>query len=108
MELAIVLLLGLAIGTAVGWFFRASRAKAEVENARLGSGPEFAVLEQRVKQTDAQLGAANERLQSAEAQRSDVLERLREETSRRASFEALATRVPDLEKEAVLRDRNVS
>jgi DNA recombination protein RmuC len=59
MELAAVLLVGLAIGTAVGWFFR-SRA----------AGPDRALTEQ-----------------------------LREESSRRATFEALADGIPGLQRE---------
>ena len=66
MELAAVLLVGLAIGTAVGWFFR-SRA----------SGVDRALTEQ-----------------------------LREESSRRATFEAMAAGIPDLQRE--LEGKNIT
>jgi len=68
MELAAILLAGLAIGTAAGWFFR-SRAV----------GPDRALLEQ-----------------------------LREESSRRATFEALASGIPDLQREIEARSLSLA
>jgi DNA recombination protein RmuC len=79
--MAIVLLVGLALGTLAGWFFR-SRAAAEAEK---------------------QLDQAREQAAQSQRQRDAAMEQLREETSRRASFEALATNIPDLQKEVEAR-----
>jgi len=68
--LLVVLLFGLAIGTAAGWFFRSVPARAEREQAI-----------------------------HAGRQRDEALAELREESARRASFEALATGIPDLQRE---------
>ena len=68
-EAAAILLLGLAIGTAAGWFFRASRGHSRLEQA---------------------------------------LEELRVESTRRASFEALAQRIPDLEQSLQYREQMVA
>ena len=68
-EAAAILLVGLAIGTAAGWVFRASRAQSRLEQA---------------------------------------LEELRVESTRRASFEALAQRIPDLEQSLQYREQVVA
>src|SRR5438105_4246960 len=68
--LLVILLFGLAIGTAAGWFFRSVPARAEREQAI-----------------------------HAGRQRDEALAELREESARRASFEALATGIPDLQRE---------
>ena len=68
--LLVVLLFGLAMGTAAGWFFRSVPARAEREQAI-----------------------------HAGRQRDEALAELREESARRASFEALATGIPDLQRE---------
>ncbi|TMH28157.1 MAG: DNA recombination protein RmuC [Betaproteobacteria bacterium] len=68
--LLVVLLFGLAIGTAAGWFFRSVPARAEREQAT-----------------------------HAGRQRDEALAELRQESARRASFEALATGIPDLQRE---------
>lgn len=107
MELAATLLLGLVIGTVAGWFFRASRAKSEIESARLGIGPELTSVQQRVAQLESQLAATERQLAAAEKGRDAANEQLREESSRRASFEALASRIPDIEKELSLRENSV-
>lgn len=79
MEIAAILLLGLAIGTAAGWFFRSSRASQ-----------------------------AERRLEQADKERVAALEELRTESSRRASFEALSQRIPDLEQSLQYREQMVS
>src|ERR1041385_7689873 len=76
-----ILLMGLAIGTAAGWFFRSSRARSEIESARLGSGPDLALMEQRASQ-------AEELLRDA-----------------RARLEALSQRIPDLEQTLQYREQ---
>jgi DNA recombination protein RmuC len=81
MEVAAFLLLGLLIGIVVGWLLRSSR-----------TGPDLAVLKQRAEQAESQL-------HQAARQKDSALEELREESSRRASFEALALGIPDLQKE---------
>ena len=80
LEAAVVLLLGLTIGTIVGWFFR-SRIQTDV-----------VLLRQRAEQAESQL-------QQVGRQRDTLVEQLREESSRRATFEALAAGIPDLQKE---------
>ena len=81
MEIAIVLLVGLALGTLAGWFFR-SRAAEQAEKHLEGA---LAQAAQSQRQRDA------------------ALEQLRDESSRRASFEALASSIPDLQKEVEAR-----
>jgi DNA recombination protein RmuC len=78
METVAILLLGLAIGTAAGWFFRSSRARYEIE---------------RIEQIDKE--------------RARALEELRVESTRRASFEALSQRIPDLEQALQYREQTV-
>jgi len=72
---AVILLVGLVVGTAAGWFFRGGR-QARVE---------------------AQLDAV-------EKAKTEALAQLREESARRGSFEALASRVPDVERELAVRE----
>jgi DNA recombination protein RmuC len=79
MEITVILLLGLVIGTAAGWFFRSAAARGEREQA-LQAG----------KQRDA------------------AFEQLREETSRRASFEALAAGIPDMNREIEARSMSIA
>ncbi|HYL88710.1 MAG TPA: DNA recombination protein RmuC, partial [Burkholderiales bacterium] len=88
MDLAIVLLVGLALGTLAGWFFR-SRAM----------GPDLALARQRAEQAEKQLAETREQASQATRQRDGAIEQLREESNRRASFEALAAGIPDLQKE---------
>ena len=78
METAVILLLGLAVGTAAGWFFRSARARGE---------------EARVEQLEKDKHAA--------------LEELRVESTRRASFEALSQRIPDLEQALQYREHTI-
>ncbi|MGQ0653599.1 MAG: DNA recombination protein RmuC [Betaproteobacteria bacterium] len=75
MEQAIILLVGLVIGFVACWFVKASR------------------------QTHLQ-----EQLQTTERARDEALAQLREESARRGSFEALASRVPDVERELAVRE----
>ena len=92
MEIAIVLLVGLALGTLAGWFFR-SRAM----------GPDLALARQRAEQAEKQLDESRQQAAQSQRQREVAMEQLREESSRRASFEALATSIPDLQKEVEAR-----
>ena len=92
MEIAIVLLVGLAIGTGVGWFFR-SRAM----------GPDLALARQRAEQAEKQLAEVRDQANQAGRQRDAAMEQLREESNRRASFEAVAAGIPDLHKEVEAR-----
>src|ERR1041385_1589907 len=64
-----ILLMGLAIGTAAGWFFRSSRARSEIESARLGSGPDLALMEQRASQAEELLRDARARLEQIDKER---------------------------------------
>ncbi len=96
MEIAIVLLLGLAIGTGVGWFFR-SRAM----------GPDLALARQRAEQAEKLLDESRQQAAQASRQRDAAMEQLREESNRRASFEALAAGIPDLQKEVEARSLNL-
>jgi DNA recombination protein RmuC len=75
---ALILLVGIVLGTAAGWFFRASRQAA----------------------LEAQLAAS-------EKARDEALAQLREESARRGSFEALASRVPDVERELAVRETSL-
>ena len=79
MEIAVVLLVGLVIGTAAGWFFR-SREVAQ----------------------------AHEQAAQAGRQRDAALEQLREETSRRATFEALAAGIPEMNREIEARSMSIA
>lgn len=108
MEIAAILLLGLALGTAAGWCFRASRARSEIENARLSSTPGLALMEQRATQAEALLRDTQVRLEQMDKERVTAAEELRVESSRRASFEALSQRIPDLEQELQYREQIVS
>jgi DNA recombination protein RmuC len=79
MESAAILLLALAIGTVAGWLLRSLQAKD---------------LRARLEQIDKERVAA--------------LEELRTESTRRASFEALAQRIPDLEQTLQYREQTVA
>jgi len=96
MELAIVLLVGLGLGTLAGWFFR-SRAM----------GPDLALARQRAEQAEKQLAETRDQANQAGRQRDQAIEQLREESNRRASFEALAAGIPDLQKEVEARSLNL-
>ena len=87
MEIAIAafLLLGLVIGTAAGWFFRSSRASNSEELLR----------------------DARTRLEQVDKERVAALDELRVESSRRASFEALSQRIPDLEQSLQYREQTI-
>src|SRR5262249_57180747 len=97
MEIAIVLLVGLALGTLAGWFFR-SRAM----------GPDLALAKQRAEQAEKQLAEMRDQANQAGRQRDVAMEQLREESSRRASFEALAAGIPDMQKEIEARTLNLA
>lgn len=88
MEIAIVLLVGLALGTLAGWFFR-SRAM----------GPDLALARQRAEQAEKQIDEVRQQAGQANRQRDAALEQLREESNRRSTFEALAAGIPDLQRE---------
>jgi len=79
MEVAAILLLGLAIGTVAGWFIRSSG-----------------------------VAAATERAAQAEKERLAALDELRLESTRRATFEAMAQRVPELEQALQYREQTVA
>lgn len=79
MEVAAILLLGLAIGTLAGWFIRSSA-----------------------------VAAATERAAQAEKERLAALDELRLESTRRATFEAMAQRVPELEQALQYREQTVA
>src|SRR5258706_8375289 len=79
MEIAVILLLGLVIGTAAGWFFR-SREVAH----------------------------AHEQATQAGRQRDLAPGWLREETSRRANFEALAAGIPEMNREIEARSMSIA
>ena len=78
-SLVVVLLVGLAIGTAAGWFFR-SREVAQAQEQATHTG----------------------------RQRDVALEQLREETSRRATFEALAAGIPEMNREIEARSMSIA
>ena len=97
MEIAAFLLLGLLIGIVMGWLLRAGKV-----------GPNVAVLAQRVQQADLELQRARDELQQVARHKDAALEQLREESSRRASFEALAVGIPDLHKEIESRSMSIA
>src|SRR5437867_2847171 len=97
MEIAVVLLVGLAVGTAAGWFFR-SRAM----------GPDLALMKQRMEQAERSLEEARQLASQLNRQRDAAAEQLREESSRRASFEALAAGIPDLQREIEARSMSLA
>jgi len=82
---AVVVLL---LGAAIGWFIRSNRARAEIEAARLGSGPELALAQQRATQLQSQLRDTLQQLDESVKQKEAALEQLRDESTRRASLEA--------------------
>jgi len=86
MEVAAFLLLGLAIGAVAGWF----------------------LTQQRAKNAESQLEQAHEHLAQASRQRDAAAEQLREESSRRATFEALAAGIPDLQREIEARSMSIA
>ena len=90
MEAAAFLLLGLAIGGIAGWFLRSGR-----------TGPDLAVSKQRAEQAESQL-------EQAIRQRDGALAQLREESNRRASFEAVAGGISDLQKEIEARSMTIA
>src|SRR6478752_5899393 len=96
MEIALVLLVGLGLGTVAGWFFR-SRAM----------GPDLALARQRAEQAEKQLAETRDQASQAGRQRDAAMEQLREESNRRASFEAVAAGIPDLQKEVEARSLNL-
>src|SRR5215813_5439138 len=78
-----ILLIGLAIGTAAGWCLRSLRAS----------------------QAQDLLRDARARLEQSDKERVVALEEWRVESSRRASFEALSQRIPDLEQTLQYREQ---
>jgi len=97
MEIAVVLLLGLVIGTAAGWFFR-SRATA----------PDVALMAQRAEQAESQLAEAREQAAEVRRSRDGAQAELREESARRAAFEALAAGIPDMNREIEARSMSIA
>ena len=97
METAVFLLLGLAIGTVAGWFFRSNR-----------SAPDLALTQQRAQHAESQLEEARQQLAQASRQRDAAAEQLREESSRRASFEAVAAGIPDLHRDIEARSMTIA
>ena len=86
MEVAAFLLLGLAIGTVAGWF----------------------LTKQRAQNAENQLEQAHQQLAQASRQREAAAEQLREESSRRGSFEALAAGIPDLQRDIEARNMSIA
>jgi DNA recombination protein RmuC len=78
MEQAIFLLVGLTVGFVACWFVKGSR------------------------QTHLKI-----QLEATEKARDEALAQLREESARRGSFEALASRVPDVEQELAVRESSL-
>src|ERR1700674_3380499 len=97
MEVAAFLLLGLAIGAVAGWFLRSNR-----------SAPDLALTEQRAQSAESQLAQAREQMAQASRQRDAAAEQLREESNRRATFEALAAGIPDLQREIEARSMSIA
>jgi DNA recombination protein RmuC len=97
MEVAAFLLLGLAIGAAAGWLLRSNRGV-----------PDLALMQQRAKHAESQLDEARHQLAQASRQRDAAAEQLREESSRRATFEALAAGIPDLQREIEARNMSIA
>jgi DNA recombination protein RmuC len=97
MEIAVVLLLGLAIGGVLGWFYRSA-----------STGADFALMRQRAEQVESQLATLQEQLAQAARSRDAALAELREETSRRATFEALAAGIPDMNREIEARSMSIA
>ncbi len=92
MEIAVVLVLGLAIGGILGWFFRSA-----------STGADFALARQRAEQAEGQLAQMREQTAQAGRSRDTALAELRDEAARRATFEAMASGIPDLQKEVEAR-----
>src|SRR5438067_4602733 len=86
MEVAVFLLLGLAIGAVAGWF----------------------VTKQRAQNAERQLEQAQQQLAQASRQRDAAAAELREESSRRATFEAMAASIPDLQREIEARSMSIA
>jgi DNA recombination protein RmuC len=86
MEVAAFLLLGLAIGAVAGWF----------------------LTKQRAQNAESQLEQAHQQMAHASRQRDAAAEQLREESSRRATFEALAAGIPDLQREIEARSMSIA
>ena len=88
MEIAAVLVLGLIIGGILGWFFRSA-----------STGADFALTRQRAEHAEASLAEVREQMAQLTRSRDAALAELRDESSRRATFEALAAGVPELQRE---------
>jgi DNA recombination protein RmuC len=86
------LVVGLAIGGILGWFLRSA-----------STGAEFALTRQRAEQAETQLVEVREQAAQAGRSRDAALAELREESARRATFEAMASGIPDLHKEVEAR-----
>jgi DNA recombination protein RmuC len=86
MEVAAFLLLGLAIGAVAGWF----------------------LTKQRAQNAESQLQQAHQQLEQASRQRDAAAAELREESARRATFEAVATVIPDLHREIEARSMSIA
>jgi DNA recombination protein RmuC len=87
-EIGLAAIAVLLLGALIGWFMRAARAKAEIEAARLGSGPELALAQQRTSQLQSQLRDTLQQHDESLKQKEAALEQLRDESTRRASLEA--------------------
>jgi DNA recombination protein RmuC len=72
------------------------------------TGPELALARQRAEQLERQLAEAREQAGQLARQRDAAIEQLREESARRASFEALAAGIPDLQREIEARSLSLA
>jgi hypothetical protein len=75
-ETALISIVVLLLGGVIGWFVRASRARAEIEAARLGSGPELALAQQRATQLQSQLRDTLQQFDESVKQKEATLEQL--------------------------------
>ena len=97
MEIAAILILGLAIGGVLGWFLRSASTAAQLALAR-----------QRAEQAERQLGEVREQASVMTRQRDAALEQLRDESTKRASFEAVAAAIPELQREVEARSMTLA
>jgi len=70
-------------------------------------GPDLALSKQRAEQAEKQLDEARQQAAQTQRQRDGAMEQLREESNRRASFEALAAGIPDLQREVEARSMSL-
>src|SRR5205085_9500313 len=70
--------------------------------------PDVALMQQRAEHAERQLEEARQQASQLGRQRDAALGELREETSRRASFEALASGIPDMNREIEARSMGIA